>query len=1092
MMKRIALFLALVLLFSLSTPVIGAAPMELIYLPTADSYVSLSQPDTNYGEDAAAKIAVYSTNVRNIPYYSFDFTEERHDDIKFNEDLMSNNGIWYSFDVTATVKQYWSRTKRELHTALWIPWEANTDYSGTFATKESALNLPHLKITCSSDGKNVVKAVIYLFGGTISPTVELYETTGAFDEQTITYMKRPALRTKIGIGKKEQEMSGNVVDEAVVNSYEGKSIGTLTQTGMDKFETVVPDYPTWDEIYDARQVPSVEKLEEDYHKALPTKGHPRIYGNQADWERVRVLAEQGQEAILKWKETILSAAEIAVARGVPTYYIRSTGDIDQRGSDIGTLGMAYQLTKDKRYSDACYAHLKAVAEYPDWNNGGAAQLNLGDCCLNVGLGYDLIYETMTEAQKKDIVSGALKNGLYIMQGAPNTGTNNWNPVINGGAAVLACALLDEETDVCLEIVRQSIANIPIALLEYYPDGGFPEGPSYWAYMLDNFANFLAAVNYTFGQDYGVGDFQGISTTGFYPIYLQGPTPTIRFKYGDDRTKYIASKSLFYLARRFDAPVFAKYQLDLAETLNDFSTIAPYWYCEDTLFDNTVSVYDTLDKDKTFDGQSPIGTMRSNWEDENALFAGFKAGFPQTSHADMDIGTFTFAANGIEWGCDLQSVGGDYSRPGYYSLFRHTRYLYYERSVQGHNTLLFDPGRTYPAIEFGQEPNSYSTIEKAEFTQGQAPYVIMDISDAYRRYATKVRRGISLINNRREFLVQDEIWSEGNHTVYWSMHTKADVEVNGDEAILTQGDKRLYCKILSPGNASFDVMDAKPLPMTATTGGYDQRTSQDYQKLYVKCDYENRTTLSIWMVPLTWGDDIPTSTPQMKRLDNWPLEQKENVTIDGIQINGNPLEGFKPDKYVYNYISGSADFDYKVICSDETVDVKTEYSQGYLRILCKDKTGKKSDTRYLISATKKAEESKYKVEASYVPQPENAPSMTMDGDLGTRFATEGEQWIQYDLEEVKEMDSISLAFYMGASRRYNMGIHLSEDGENYTTVFEGKTSGTTENLERYTFDKQQARYIKITLNGNNENDWGNLSEIAFEFIEDSLALADEEE
>lgn len=161
-------------------------------------------------------------------------------------------------------------------------------------------------------------------------------------------------------------------------------------------------------------------------------------------------------------------------------------------------------------------------------------------------------------------------------------------------------------------------------------------------------------------------------------------------------------------------------------------------------------------------------------------------------------------------------------------------------------------------------------------------------------------------------------------------------------------------------------------------------------------------------------------------------------------------------------------------------------------MCKDKTGKKSDTRYLIAATKKAEESKYKVEASSVPQPENAPSMTMDGDLGTRFATEGEQWIQYDLEEVKEMDSISLAFYMGASRRYNMGIHLSEDGENYTTVFEGRTSGTTENLERYTFDKQQARYIKITLNGNNENDWSNLSEIAFEFIEDSLALADDEE
>ena len=1092
MLKRIALFLVALLLVSLSTPVLGAEQVELVYLPTADSYVSLAQPDTNYGEDATAKISVYSTTAKIIPYYSFDFSEERNDDPQISEDLSKNNGIWYSFDITATVKKYWNGTAREIHTAIWIPWLKNTDYSGTFTTREAAMNLPHLKITLSSDQKSVVKAVVYLFGGTISPEVEIYETAGAFDELTITYNNRPGLKTLIGKGKKEHEMSGNVVDEAVVNSYEGKNIETLTQTTMSSFSSLFPDYPTWDEIFDAKSVPSTDQLEEDYHNTLPTQSHPRIYGSAEDWDRVRSLIEQGQEAVVKWKESVLNAAEIAIARGVPVYAINSAGDIERRGSEISSLGMAYQLTGDTRYSDACYEFMKAVADFQDWDQAGAKQLNLGECCANVGLGYDLIYETMTEAQKQAVISGALKNGLNVMLGSPNTGSNNWNPIINGGVGILAVAMLDEETDTCLEIIRQSIANMPIALLEYYPDGGFPEGPSYWAYMLDSVANFLAALNYTFGQDYGVGDFQGISTTGYYPIYLQGPTSTIRFKYGDDRTKYIASKALFYLARRFDAPIFAKYQLGVAQTLNDYSTIAPYWYCEDDIFETTEqSIYDTLDKDKVFNGQSPIGTMRSNWEDENAIFAGFKAGFPQTSHADMDIGTFTMAANGVEWACDIQG-SSDYTHPGYYSLFRLTRYLYYERGVQGHNTLLFDPGRTYPAIEFGQEPDSYSTIEKADFTSGNAPYVIMNLTDAYRRYATSVRRGISLINNRREFLVQDEIRSEGNHTVYWSMHTQADIEVNGDEAILTQGDKRLYCKILSPGNASFGVMDAEPLPMTATVGGYDQRSSTSYQKLYVKCDYENRATLTIWMVPLVWGDEIPTTQPTVTSLEHWPLAQKENVTIDGININGVPLEGFKPDSYVYNYESDVSDFDYEVICNDETVDVKTEYSQGYLRIECKDKTGKKGDSRYLVSLVAKAVAgTKYKVEASSVPQAENSPAMTMDGDLETRFATDGEQWILYDLEEVKEMDSISLAFYLGASRRYNIGIHLSEDGETYTTVFDGRTSGTSDGLERYTFDKQQARYVKITFNGSNENNWANLSEISFEFIENTLELADEE-
>ena len=68
----------------------------------------------------------------------------------------------------------------------------------------------------------------------------------------------------------------------------------------------------------------------------------------------------------------------------------------------------------------------------------------------------------------------------------------------------------------------------------------------------------------------------------------------------------------------------------------------------------------------------------------------------------------------------------------------------------------------------------------------------------------------------------------------------------------------------------------------------------------------------------------------------------------------------------------------------------------------------------------------------------------------------------------------------------MGIELSEDGENFKNVYSGKPSGTSAELEKYSFQKQKARYVKITFAGNNENNWNNLSEIAFGFADDDLS------
>ena len=61
------------------------------------------------------------------------------------------------------------------------------------------------------------------------------------------------------------------------------------------------------------------------------------------------LIDSNNEQILKWKEQVISTAETAINRGAPVYRIRATGDIDNCGADIPNLGLAYRVTKDKRY-----------------------------------------------------------------------------------------------------------------------------------------------------------------------------------------------------------------------------------------------------------------------------------------------------------------------------------------------------------------------------------------------------------------------------------------------------------------------------------------------------------------------------------------------------------------------------------------------------------------------------------------------------------------------------------------------------------------------------------------------------------------------
>ena len=108
---------------------------------------------------------------------------------------------------------------------------------------------------------------------------------------------------------------------------------------------------------------------------------------------------------------------------------------------------------------------------------------------------------------------------------------------------------------------------------------------------------------------------------------------------------------------------------------------------------------------------------------------------------------------------------------------------------------------------------------------------------------------------------------------------------------------------------------------------------------------------------------------------------------------------------------------------------------------------------------------------------NPPQNAIDNNLNTRWSQEGiGSSIQLDLGIQKLICSVDIAWYLGNQRQNNFVISVSSDGTTFNNIFTGRSSGNTLSPENYDFSDVNARYVKITVNGNTQNQWASINEI----------------
>jgi hypothetical protein len=92
------------------------------------------------------------------------------------------------------------------------------------------------------------------------------------------------------------------------------------------------------------------------------------------------------------------------------------------------------------------------------------------------------------------------------------------------------------------------------------------------------------------------------------------------------------------------------------------------------------------------------------------------------------------------------------------------------------------------------------------------------------------------------------------------------------------------------------------------------------------------------------------------------------------------------------------------------------------------------------------------------------SNAIDNNANTRWWStfSVNPWIKADLGAAKSICSVDIAWADGNQRQYTFTISVSSDDNSYSTVFSGKSSGTTTAAQKYSFAETPARYVKITI------------------------------
>ena len=546
------------------------------------------------------------------------------------------------------------------------------------------------------------------------------------------------------------------------------------------------------------------------------------------------------------------------------------------------LSLIALLSDDDRYRTRLWEQAEIIAELDVWTPADTHPfaLHTAELCVGIAVTLDWHYDTWSEAQRQLLTDALCRNGLEPAlkvyrrpAGArywPDR-DNNWNFVCNCGVICAAVTVADKAPELADACLTEALASIPTATAAYGPDGAWMEGTRYWHYGTSFLCKAVDALTTATGSDQGLLDVPGMGKTAAYLQHMIGPTG-LHFNYSDSMELSSAFPQLLYLARHFDDPA----AIDLEHRTIDEVALRPETITAAQLGIEGTAVH-TLDllwylprpgavqrppQNTCLRGRDiDVVSLRSAWDDPNAMWLAAKGGAAAFPHAHLDAGSFVFEALGERWAIDLGSEG--YGRPGYFETYEggaRGMYRYYRIRPEGHNTLVLDSW-----IGAQQMPNAHAPVSAFDGASDE-PFAVMDLSACYQLQRAKVLRGFRFLAGCTQLLIQDEVTCDAGLEFHWFWHTNADIEISEDarQATMTQNGKQLQFQLLAAPAFSFTSMATVPLPNSPSP---KQSANEGVRKLVVYGKGIAHHTLGILVTPMVENAPSP-SPPRLTPLAKW--------------------------------------------------------------------------------------------------------------------------------------------------------------------------------------------------------------------------------
>jgi len=477
---------------------------------------------------------------------------------------------------------------------------------------------------------------------------------------------------------------------------------------------------------------------------------------------------------------------------------------------MNVLGMVYRIDKDKKVLDRINKELLAICDFEDWNPShylDVAEMSLALALAIDWAGKDLPSTTVARV-KKNLIEKGIKPS-YNKKGNTGwvNGTNNWNQVCHGGMIAAAIVVAEDEPELAAETISRALDGMPHALVEYGPDGVYPEGSTYWGYGTSFSVTTAAMFESAFGTDFGLGDYPAFKESAVFRAICNAPTGWYynfadcgdrRSKNGDITLAWFASKSgnpLFFERERFLRP---------AAEMGKLTRLAGVGLVWMSQFE--ASKKGTLPTVWKGEGANPVVFFTGGSSDPNQYYFAGKGGRGIVNHGNMDGGSFIFELYGVRWVVDPGNQPYHQLEKTGFNLWGRCqdceRWSLLTKNNYGHSTLTVNDAL--------HVVDGLATI--TDFSEGEKPTAVIDMTPTFKGQLKKVSRRFTK-DSQTSILIEDKFeTSEHTRLVTWQLLTTAAVRMTRGGAILEQDGKQLKLENLSHPNMSISLVALDPPPI----------------------------------------------------------------------------------------------------------------------------------------------------------------------------------------------------------------------------------------------------------------------------------------